>query len=102
MKFYIALFLVVIYNSFCSAIDLRALFGSASLCKHSTKLWLCTNGTATFDEENFQKVRYCKVASRSMFWLVAPKKAQKLKNIHSIYIRYHFRFVQQLAPETLA
>ena len=81
MKFYIALFLVVIYNSFCSAIDLNRLFGSASLCKHSTKLWLCTNGTATFDEENFQKVRYCKVASRSMSRLVAPKKAQKLNNI---------------------
>ena len=74
MKFYIALSFVVIYNSFCSA----------SLCKSSTKLWSCTNGIATFDEEIFQNVRYCKVASSSMSRFVAPKKAQKLNSIPCI------------------
>ena len=48
MKFFIALFFVVLYNNACSA----------NFCKSSYKLWLCTNGTATFNEVNYEEVRY--------------------------------------------
>ena len=48
MNFYTVLFFVVISDKSCSA----------SVCKSSKKLWSCTNGTATFNEDIFEKVRY--------------------------------------------
>jgi hypothetical protein len=48
MKFYIALFFVIIFNNSCLA----------SFCKSSTELWTCANGIATFNEDKYDKVRY--------------------------------------------
>merc|ERR1711935_239672 len=45
MKYYIALLFVVAYKKSCSA----------SICKSTYNLWSCTNATATFNEENYEK-----------------------------------------------
>ena len=48
MKYFITLLFFVTYKKSCSA----------SICKSSYNLWSCTNATATFNEENYEEVRY--------------------------------------------
>ena len=71
MNFYTVLFFVVISDNSCSA----------SFCKSSKKLWSCTNGTATFNEDIFEKVRYvltCRYLSRFYNFLVHPNLSATL------------------------